>query len=131
MATRAPDWARRSAIPRPMRLALPVTRITRPSREAMSSLCLGGWIAVHFNLIGSDSIQRRFRQFAGEVGPAPPECRGHTEYSGDGSDDARAYVIGGPTGDAHRNHHGHPGPGFDGGEDAAAIFVGDVAQQLR
>src|SRR5258707_2143636 len=38
MATRAPCCASRSAIPRPIRLAAPVTRITRPAREDMSSI---------------------------------------------------------------------------------------------
>src|SRR5579859_4081041 len=45
MATRAPDWNKRSAMPRPMRLALPVTRITRPSRGVMLLLCGGHYAA--------------------------------------------------------------------------------------
>src|SRR5437764_9155160 len=109
-------------MPRPMRLAAPVTRTIFPL--SAESDC---WLAMTFDLLGFHAVARRFGQAAGDVSPAP-EYRGRgTERARDGADGARIPMLRGDSGEHHRDHHHAPRRGFDGGEDASAIIVGDVA----
>src|SRR5579862_1356961 len=113
-------------MPRPMRLALPVTRTILPARSY--SDC---WFAMDFDLLRLDSGPGRLGQAAGEMGPAP-EYRGcGTKRAGDGPDGARVPVLRSDAGQQHGEHHDAPRGGFHGGEDAPAEGIGDMAQELR
>src|SRR4051794_3630281 len=105
MQTRAPSFARRSAIPRPIRLAAPVTRTILPER------------------FGMDSFRRGLWEPAGPVGPAPEYRGGPAQRSCHGSDQPRIQGLRGDTGRRHREHHDTPLGGFDGGEDAAPVSI--------
>src|SRR5436305_1965784 len=109
MATRAPSCASRSAIPRPMRLAAPVTSTTLDDR-----------LTVHLHVFGIDVLPLGLGQAARPVGPAPENSRGRAEQAGYGSDRARVVMLGGNSGQHHRDHHGGPDHGFDGRKNAAA-----------
>src|SRR3954454_23972562 len=109
MQTPTPSFARRSAMPRPMRLAAPVTSTILPARSVGMF-----W----------------FGQAAGDVGPAPEYRGGRAERSRYRSDHTR---IHGPRRDAagrHREHHHGPLRGFDGGKDASAVAIVHVPQKL-
>src|SRR5215467_6507062 len=58
-------------------------------RERSSSL--DGWLAAHLNLLGIKFRQRRFRQLACPVRPAPPDCGGRTEERSHRADHAWAH----------------------------------------
>src|SRR6266550_2414041 len=102
MQTRAPSLARRRAMPRPMRLAAPVTRTILPVR----SVCMF-WL----------------REAAGQVGPAPEYRGGRTQRSRHRSDQPGIDTLRSDAGGGHREHHDAPLRRFDGGEDAAAVAI--------
>src|SRR5579871_4033167 len=135
MATFAPSLARRKAMPRPIRLAEPVTRMTRSSRESIVSpfytAGLYRRLAMDFDLFRIHARERRFRQPPSEIGPAPEHRGQGAENATPRSNHARAGVVRSKPCNRHGNHHGHPGPGFDGGEDASAIIVCHMPQELR
>src|SRR5579863_9952132 len=117
MATRAPARAKCRAMPRPIRLAAPVTRITFPAR-------LDGWLAMNLYLLARDALDGRFGQAAREVGPCPEECRGGAKRAGDSADETRAIVLRSDASSGHGQHHDRPLHRFHGGEDTPAVLVG-------
>src|SRR5581483_10283790 len=119
MATRAPSFARRRAMPRPMRLAAPVTSTTLDDR-----------LTVHLHVLGIYALPAGFRQAAGPVRPAPEDRRGRTEQAGDRADRPRVPPLRGDAGQHHRDHHGGPHHRFDGRKNAAAELVRDVREDL-
>src|ERR1035441_8802912 len=76
MATRAAPSASRRAMPRPIRRAAPVTRMTWPAR------LLDRGFAMDFDFLRFDALPRGLGEPASEVRPAP-------EYRGCGAEDAR------------------------------------------
>src|SRR5947208_3205020 len=109
MQTLAPSLASRRAMPRPMRLAAPVTSTTWFFR----SDCMF-WL----------------RQAAGQVRPAPEYRGSAAERSRDGSDRSRVHALRRDSGGRHRKHHDAPLRRFDGGEDASAKTIVDMAEEL-
>ncbi len=93
--------ASRSAIPRPMRLAAPVTRIVFPARLLSAFICVHlrpivfstRRLPMHFDLLRLDAFPRRLRQPARHMRPAP-EYRGRrTQHARDRADRARIPVL--------------------------------------
>src|SRR5690348_16751595 len=112
MTTWAPSRARRRAMPRPMRLAAPVTRMMRPERSDR-------WFAMHLHLFRLAALTRRFRQLTRNVRPAPPDRRRRTERAGDAADQAGVVLLRCHSRKRHRHHHDTPLHGFDGRKHAA------------
>src|ERR1039458_10159577 len=106
MATRAPSSASRRAMPRPIRRAAPVTRMTWPAR------LLDRGFAMDFDFLRFDAFPRVLVVPAGEVRPAP-EYRGcGTEDAGHGADGPGVPILRGHARQRHRDQHDAPGGRF-------------------
>src|SRR5215472_4001860 len=123
MATRAPSRARRRAMPRPMRLAAPVTRMVCLER-------LDCRFAMDLDLLWFYTFAGGLGETTGHVGPGPEDRGARAEGACYCANGAGVVMLRGDSGQGHGNHHDTPWGRFDGGEDAAAVVVGDVAQQL-
>src|SRR5579864_134505 len=92
MAPRAPSSASRSAMPRPTRLAAPVTRTTLPASEWRGSPAgpvLDRWLAMHFDFLRFYALARGLGQSAGYVRPGPENGSAGAKRARDGADRAR------------------------------------------
>src|SRR5579863_4025659 len=124
MATRAPSFARRKAMPRPMRLAAPVTKITLPDR-------LDGWFSMHLHLAAFYALHWRLGQAPPDICPRPEYGGGRAQRSSHGGDPAGAVMQRRDARERNRNQHDGLHHGLHGGEYTAAVFIGNVPEQLR
>src|SRR6185437_7248921 len=108
-------------MPRPMRLAAPVTRTTG----------LNDWVAMNLHLVALDAQPDRSAQASGHMRPRPEERRARAQDARYRADRARVVFLGSNTGSHHRDHHDRPGERLDSGEDAAAELIGNGFQKLR